>query len=162
MKTKDLVLIGFYLALFYVLDVLSNSFALFKMPQGGTLSLSVIALILASYHLGFKKGCIVSFGSILVQFLSGPMYIANPLGFILDYLIAFGFYGLASLFKNPIVGSLTTNFVRFISHVLSGIWVWQTALWPSITYNGLYMLPTAIVSTILVYVLIPKLTHYWK
>lgn len=162
MKTKDLVLIGFYLALFYVLDVLSNSFAFFKMPQGGTLSLSVIALILASYHLGFKKGCVVSLGSILVQFLSGPMYITSPLGFILDYLVPFGVYGLASLTKNPIVGSLWTNLVRFISHVLAGMFVWQTALWPSITYNGFYMLPTAIVSALLVYVLVPKLTHYWK
>ena len=54
-KIKSLVYIALYGVLFVVLDFLANTFNLFVMPQGGRLSLGTIALILSSYHLGWKK-----------------------------------------------------------------------------------------------------------
>jgi thiamine transporter len=56
MSTRDLVKMSAYLAMFIVLDYLSNMIGIFRMPQGGTLGLGVIALLLASYDLGWKKG----------------------------------------------------------------------------------------------------------
>lgn len=55
MSVQELVMMAFYLALFTVLDYLANSLPFFRMPQGGTLGLGTVALLLASYQLGWKK-----------------------------------------------------------------------------------------------------------
>ena len=60
LKTRDLVYMALYAALFVVLDYLTNALNLFRMPQGGSLSFATVALLIASYHLGWKKGLVVS------------------------------------------------------------------------------------------------------
>lgn len=150
---KDLVLMAFYVALFMVLDTFINTLPILQMPNGGSLGLSTIALLMASYHLGWKKGLLVAVVSVFAQFVTGPMYTPNLLGFLLDYLIAFSAYGLASLFPNIkcfYTGVLITNFVRFVCSTVSGCIVWQTALWGSITYNAYYMIPTAILGLVII------------
>ena len=150
---KDLVLMAFYVALFMVLDTFINTLPILQMPNGGSLGLSTIALLMASYHLGWKKGLLVAVVSVFAQFVTGPMYTPNLLGFLLDYLIAFSVYGLASLFPNIkcfYTGVLITNFVRFVCSTVSGCIVWQTALWGSITYNAYYMIPTAILGLVII------------
>ena len=150
---KDLVLMAFYVALFMVLDTFINTLPILQMPNGGSLGLSTIALLMASYHLGWKKGLLVAVVSVFAQFVTGPMYTPNLLGFLLDYLIAFSVYGLASLFPNIkcfYTGVLITNFVRFVCSTISGCIVWQTALWGSITYNAYYMIPTAILGLVII------------
>lgn len=170
LSVRDIVLMAFYIALFAVLDFLGNLLP-FQMPNGGSIGFSTIALLLASYQLGWKKGLIVSIGSVLLMFITGPMYTPNLLGFLLDYLLAFGVYGLASLFPNYkyfFSGVLITNFLRFISSTLSGVLVWETPLWASIVYQTTYMLPTVVVDLILVpilyYTLIARMkkTHNYK
>ena len=52
----DMVWIGLYIAIFISLDYISNQVPIFKMPNGGTVGFSTIVLLLASYHLGWKKG----------------------------------------------------------------------------------------------------------
>jgi thiamine transporter len=150
---KDLVLMAFYVALFMVLDTFINTLPILQMPNGGSLGLSTIALLMASYHLGWKKGLLVAVVSVFAQFVTGPMYTPNLLGFLLDYLIAFSVYGIASLFPNIkcfYTGVLITNFVRFVCSTVSGCIVWQTALWGSITYNAYYMIPTAILGLVII------------
>ena len=56
-KIRKIAYMGMYLALYFVLDWLTHTVPLFKMPQGGSLGLSVLALLLASYHLGWKQIC---------------------------------------------------------------------------------------------------------
>lgn len=154
MKTKELVYMAFYAALFMVLDFATNNFIPFlKMPNGGSIGVSTIALLVCSYHLGWKKATFVGFVSVAIQFITGPMYVANLLGFLLDYLLAFSVYGLASLFPNYkyfYSGVLITNVIRFISHTIGGVIVWETPLWSSITYNAPYMIATMIVGMALV------------
>lgn len=150
---KDLVLMAFYVALFMVLDTFINTLPLLQMPNGGSLGLSTLALLMASYHLGWQKGLLVSVVSVFAQFVTGPMYTPNLLGFVLDYLLAFSVYGLASLFPNVkyfYSGVLITNFIRFVCSTVSGCIVWATPLWGSITYNAYYMIPTAILGLVLV------------
>lgn len=160
-KVKDLVFMAFYAALFMVLDIMSHAyFPFLDMPNGGSIGISTVALLLCSYHLGWKKATVAGLVSVLIQFATGPMYIANLWGFILDYLIAFSVYGLASLFPNYgyfYTGVLITNFIRFISHTLGGVLVWETPLWGSIVYNTPYMAATAIVGIILVPLIVERL-----
>ena len=48
--TKDLVYMALYAALFIVLDVAVNTLGILQMPNGGSLGVSVIPLLMASYH----------------------------------------------------------------------------------------------------------------
>ena len=150
-SVKELVLMAFYVALFMVLDTFVNSLHILQMPNGGSLGVSTLALLMASYHLGWKKGTIVSIVSVFAQFLTGPMYTPDLIGFLLDYFIAFSVYGLASIFPNfgfVFTGVFITNLVRFISSVISGVIVYHTTLWGSITYQVTYMLPTVIMAMV--------------
>lgn len=156
----DLVLMAFYLALFVVLDFLANSLPFFRMPQGGTLGLGSVALLMASYQLGWKKGLWVAVLSVPMQFVTGMMYILGPTQFVLDYLIPFSVYGIACLFPNWgyfYSGVLVTNLIRFISSTLSGVLFYEVTWEGSIIYQAFYMVPTTIVGLILVPLLIKSL-----
>ena len=150
-----------YAVLCAVLDVISNSFIPFlKMPNGGSIGISTVVLLVCSYHLGWKKAMISGVVSVLIQFVTGPMYMSNLLGFFLDYLFAFSIYGIASLFPNIgyfYTGVLITNFLRFVSHMIGGVLVWETTLWGSIIYNAPYMIATCIVGLILVPLIVQRL-----
>lgn len=161
----ELVFMAFYVALFMVLDYMTNMLSILQMPQGGSLGISTIALLMASYHLGWQKGLMVSCVSILAQFITGPMYTPDLIGFLLDYGIAFSVYGLACLLPNIgwfYTGILATNLIRFMSSTLSGVLVWDTQWWASVTYNASYMIPTCILGLILIPVLDNALKKYTK
>lgn len=152
MTVKDLSLMALYLAMFIILDVIANKLP--KMPQGGSIGLGIIALLLASYHLGWRKGLIVSFGSVLLQFMTGQMYIIHPIQFVLDYVVAFGIYGIASLMP-MYVGIVVTNTIRYVCSVISGVvffgvGVEGSVLLFSLGYNAWYMVPTLIICLIAV------------
>lgn len=165
LTVRELVLMAFYVALFMVLDTFVNTLPLFQMPNGGSLGLSTIPLLMASYQLGWKKGTVVAILSVFAQFVTGPMYTPNLFGFLLDYFIAFSVYGLADLFPNFgyfYSGILVTNVVRFLSSVISGIVCWETPLWASITYNASYMIPTLILGLVLIPLLYKALQPVMK
>ena len=158
--TKDLVYMALYAALFIVLDVAVNTLGILQMPNGGSLGVSVIPLLMASYHLGWQKGTVVAVLSILLQYVTGPMYTPDLVGFLLDYFFAFSVYGLASLFPNYkwfYPGVLVPNLVRLICSTLSGILVWETAPWASLVYNANYMIPTAILCLVLLPLVMPRI-----
>lgn len=153
LTVKDLVLMALYVALFMVLDTFVNTLGIFQMPQGGSLGVSTIALLLASYHLGWQKGLFVAIVSVFAQFITGPMYTPDILGFLLDYLLAFSAYGLASLFPNFgyfFTGVLITNVIRFICSTISGTIVWGVDIIGSLGYQATYMVPTLILTLIIV------------
>ncbi|MFV0380674.1 MAG: energy-coupled thiamine transporter ThiT [Breznakia sp.] len=154
--TRELVYMAFYVALFMILDTFVNTLSILQMPNGGSLGVSTIALLMASYHLGWQKGLLVAFVSIAAQFITGPMYTPNLLGFGLDYFLAFSAYGFASIFpniKNVYTGVIVSNLVRFLCSTVSGVVVWQTTWWASLKYNALYMIPTLILGVVLIPIL---------
>lgn len=164
MSTRDLVKMSAYLAMFVVLDYLANMIGFFKMPQGGTLGLGVIALLLASYDLGYKKGIAVGLLSVLLQWMTGAMWFINWFQFFLDYLLAFGIYGIASVIpsarlgKQPLLwGVIVTNLIRLASHTVSGVLFYEVTWWGSFAYNGWYMIPTMIVALIVVTMILPRM-----
>lgn len=165
LSVKDLVTIALYLALFMVVDAFINTLPFLQMPQGGSLGVSTVVLLIASYHLGAKKGLIVSLLSALLQFVTGRMYILGFTQFLLDYLISFGVYGIACLFPNKgyfYSGVLITNIIRFISSTLSGVFFYNVTLGGSIIYQAWYMVPTTIVGLVLVPLLYQKLEAVMK
>lgn len=174
-KISDLVYMAMYLALFMVFDWLSNQIGVFEMPQGGTLGLGVIPLILASYHLGWKKGTLVAVLSVVLQFITGQIYVVQStdgftafqvfIQFMMEYPLAFGVYGLSSLFPNYksfYSGVAITNLIRLALHVIAGYYFWGTPWAGSFAYNAWYMIPTMIVSLILVPIIMSRLKPVMK
>ena len=174
-QVKDMAYMALYLALFVVLDWLSNQIGLFKMPQGGTLGLGIIALLMAAYHLGWKKGTAVCLLSVVLQFMTGQMYLVQNsdgfslfqifLQFMMEYPVAFGVYGLSSLFPNYgnfYSGVMITNLIRLTLHVIAGTIYWATPLPASISYNAWYMVPTMLLSMIVVPLIMSRLKSFIK
>ncbi len=174
-RITELTYMAMYLALFFVLDWVGNLLPLFRMPQGGSLGIATIPMILASYHLGWKKGTGVCLLAVLLMFMTGKVYVVQAndgfavwqiaLQFLLEYPIAFGVYGLSSLFpnyKNIYTGVIATNLIRLAIHVVCGTIYWTTPWWGSFTYNAWYMIPTLIMDAILVPVIVSRLIHVKK
>ena len=165
LSVRDVVLMAFYVSLFMVLDTFINTMPILQMPNGGSLGVSTLALLIASYHLGWQKGLFVAVVAVFAQFITGPMYTPTLIGFLLDYLLAFAAYGLASLFPNFgyfYSGVLVTNAIRFICSTISGVVVWETPLWGSITYQATYMIPTFILGIVLVPLMMNLLEPHMK
>ncbi|MEA5027016.1 MAG: energy-coupled thiamine transporter ThiT [Erysipelotrichaceae bacterium] len=164
MKTKKIVFVAMYLALFFVLDYLTQVIPFLQMPQGGSIGLSVVALLLASYHLGYKYGILTGLLSLIIQQLTGQIYIASPVQFLLEYPLAFGIYGLAVLIPNTKIGKLpvywgiiVTNLVRMGFHIIAGAVYWGVTWGGSIIYNAPYMLATMVVSLVIVPIIYNRL-----
>ncbi len=162
-QIRDIAYMGMYLALFFVFDWLANAIGLFQMPEGGSLGISVIPLLLCSYMMGWKKGTAVCLLAVLLMFMTGKVYVVQnsdgfapwqiAIQFIMEYPIAFGVYGLASLFPNKgkfYTGVAVTNLIRLVIHWIAGTIFWGTPWWGSFTYNAWYMIPTMLLCLVLV------------
>jgi thiamine transporter len=163
-EVLNLVQIALYAAIFIVLDLISNMIPFLKMPNGGSIGISVIVLLLASYRLGWKGGLTVVGISLLLMFMTGGVYSQNLIDYIYEYIFAFGIYGLAVLvptFKIKGVsihwGIYVTNFLRFLIHLSAGVWFWGLNWTGSFVYNAPYMLATTIVCALITPVLLNRL-----
>ena len=148
---------------------------IFTMPYGGSVTLvSMLPFILVSFRHGVKWGLFTGFINGLLQLIT--CFYAPPSGtltalvamILLDYLLAFMALGLAQGFAKPFknrltgvaVGTATVCFLRFICSFLSGALLWGSyqsyyewaaglSVWEySFIYNGTYMLPELIITSI--------------
>ena len=151
--------------------------------QGGSVTLaSMVPIIICSITLGTKWGLCASLAYSLIQMMFGfyppptQTFSSFVMVILLDYVFAFGVLGLAgifykmlkgSLFAAPISGFIVTS-LRYICHIFSGILIWgvyaeegQSVLSYSIIYNGSYMIPEIIITTV-VLALITKIKIFTK
>ena len=110
---------------------------LFKLPQGGSVTLaSLLPIMLFSYIFGVKKGLLVGLIYGVLQAIQDP-YIIHPMQFLLDYPIAFSAIGLSGAFakfdvfkKLPqvslLLGGILASALRFLAHFLSGVCAFGT------------------------------------
>ena len=89
-KTRNeilsLVFMAFYVALAIVLSYMNKIAPIIQMPNGGSVELMVIAIFMASYHLGWKKGLATALLSWFVEtfFFSFHSYMLNPMQVFFD------------------------------------------------------------------------------
>lgn len=170
-KTRILVEGALMIALATVLSYLK----FFELPQGGTISIEMLPLVLMGLRNGPKWGCFTGFVHGLLQMIIGfqnVMYCATLLSqigcILLDYLIAFTVLGvapiIARLFKNPYVGvtagAVVAGLLRFGCSFLSGILLYGsyapegTPVWIySLVYNGSYMIPDILLLAVVILIL---------
>lgn len=137
--------------------------------QSGSLSLTMVPLFVLALRHGLLKSFIgigVIYG-LLTNLLDGYGFITYPL----DYLLAYGSLSLLSLFQpllykkdqKPImpfvwltIGIVSVVAIRYVFHVISGIVVYETSLWGSMTYNAVFViLPPLAIS-------IPVMLLLWR
>ncbi|MDW0114623.1 energy-coupled thiamine transporter ThiT [Sporosarcina saromensis] len=153
-------------AMSFVLDNLT----VFKMPQGGSVTLSMLPIILMAFRWGLSGGLLTGLISGLLQAVIGG-YIIHPVQGALDYFIAYTVVGLAAvtlrwLLKSKaegkkgsmataiIVGSVLGGSLRFLAHFIGGMVFFaeyagdQPAWLYSLGYNASYMIPSIVLCAI--------------
>ncbi len=152
---------------------------LFTLPQGGSVTCaSMVPLVIVSYRHGLKWGLGTAFAHSLLQMLlefnpppAGTFWALMGV-ILLDYVIAFTALGAAAFFRKPFknkaagaaAGAAAVGVIRFLCSFLSGIMIWSsyapegTPVWLySLTYNGSYMLPEVIITSVVTMILVPVL-----
>ncbi len=157
---KVIARMGICLALAYILGL----FDVFKLPQGGGVSLESLPLMLFAYISGPLYGLIAGFSYGLLM-ITKPSAMLHPFQFILDYPLAFSSFfvlGFAGKFENKhytLLFAALGFFIRFCFHCLSGMMFCSFFLkeLPQnlpvyvAVYNLSYLLPTAFLCVIMFY-----------
>lgn len=179
MRNRKLLLmleIAIFGALGYVLD-----FIAFSMPQGGSVSLVMIPIVLMAFRRGLGAGLLTGLAVGLLQLVTGRVYIV-PLSFgfaftqvTLDYLVAFASVGFAGLMRSfylknlrngtkgqvvaaIVAGAFIGAFLRYLVHVIVGILFFKefatgNVYLYSFGYNATYMFPAFLLTAFICSVL---------
>ncbi|MCI5698171.1 MAG: energy-coupled thiamine transporter ThiT [Clostridiales bacterium] len=163
-KLITLVESGLMIALATILSYIK----IFDMPQGGSITaVSMLPIILYATRWGVRNGLLAAMVYGVLQFLLQGGFSISPWSFLLDYLISFGALGLAGFFhgnrNKAVIGAIVGIASRFVVLVISGVLLWaayapkgMNPLWYSITYNGTYMLPELVITSIVLYLIYPQ------
>lgn len=156
-STRMLAEIGVAVALAVVLNFLK----LWRMPQGGSVSLEMLPIFVIAFRWGVGAGMFSGLVYGLLQLMFGA-YIIHPVQLIMDYPLPYFVLGLAGLFevkKDEIIQPLKilaavviASSCRLLVHILSGViffasyapegqnvWIYSTI------YNASFLIPTTIV-----------------
>lgn len=163
-------------AILSALALLLDMIPLFKMPQGGSVSLAMVPVFIVAFRWGLKGGLLSGFLLGALQILFGPT-ILTPLQGFLDYIVAFTALGIAGIFAGTVrnafqrkdrveglvfiaLGVFVGSLLRFLAHFTGGIVFFgeyapegQPVWLYSLIYNGSYMLPAFAISAAVVYFL---------
>lgn len=98
-----------------------NSLPLFKMPQGGSVTLaSTLPIVIMAFAHGPEVGMLTGFIFGVVNLFLGPTII-HPLQTLLDYPLPFMLVGASGYMKNRFIGAFLGQFLRLTMHILSGV-----------------------------------------
>ncbi len=170
-----------FLALAIVLNYLSK-LVFVNMPQGGSITLAMFPLLVYIHRWGVGRGLLMGFAYGLLDMLIDGGYAWGWQSMLLDYLVAYTALGLGGFFKGKAWGIFPCVAAgclgRFAVHYVSGITLYRilvpTAVEGleslgaianphvySILYNGVYMLPNAVIAMVLAGLLFVPLKKYF-
>lgn len=140
------------------LAVVLSFVKIWSMPQGGTVSLTMLPLFVLSFRRGALAGILggIIYGAISIVF-DGVIY--HPMSILLDYTLAYGLLGISGFFKKScsgiVLGTVSGTVLRYICSLLSGAILFadyapegQNPWIYSLGYNAAYMLPELIICII--------------
>ena len=150
-------------AIMIALSVVLSFVKVWSMPQGGTVSLTMLPL----FVLAFRRGAIpailsgIIYGGISIIF-DGVIY--HPMSILLDYTLAYGVLGVAGFFKKNyfgiVLGTTVGTGLRYICSLLSGAVLFaqyapegQNPWIYSLGYNATYMIPELIICVVALVIL---------
>jgi len=170
-STRMMAEIGVAVALAVVL----NFFKLWRMPQGGSISLEMLPVIVIAFRWGIGAGMFSGLVYGLLQLMFGA-YIIHPVQLIMDYPLPYMILGVAGIFtirKESVLkplkmfwAVLIAGALRLIVHILSGaiffgsyapegqnVWLYSTV------YNASFLIPTALVTYIVLLIVMKALEN---
>ncbi len=144
-------------AIFLALAQVLGYLKLFELPQGGSITLSMLPIFFYCARWGFGPGIITSAAFSVLQLLLDGAYAWSWQSIIGDYLLAFTVLGLAGLFHRQkhgfYTGAIVGSAARFLCHYVTGATVWAEYMpdeffgltmhspwFYSALYNGSFML----------------------
>jgi thiamine transporter len=172
MKIRLYAELAVAIALAAVLDLISKSLPLPRLPYGGSISLRALPILIVALRHGAKAG--VSAGGVygVVDFLIHPVFV-HPMQLLLDYPIALGALGSAGLLwargVRPsrlclCLGIVLGCALRLAAHFVSGVVFFaqfappDQPLWLySLIYNTSYLVPETIVLTLLMQLILRRM-----
>ncbi|MCL6571661.1 MAG: energy-coupled thiamine transporter ThiT [Bacillus sp. (in: Bacteria)] len=170
--------VAVFSALAFLLDFAAGIISLKIWPQGGSISIAMVPVFLMAYRWGIKGGVLTGFLLGLLQFILGFSQIYTLLQGFIDYFVAFSVVGLAGAFATlvrdslnkqekskwmiyVVLGAFLGSFLRYLCHTIAGAVFFGEYAPPgqpvaiySLLYNGTYMLPSFIVSAIVIILVI--------
>lgn len=180
-NTKIIAEIAIFSAIGLALDFIQGGLWRGVFTNGGSIGLSMVPILIIAYRRGFIPALLTGLIISLLQMLGGIYVISNTwynifLQISLDYILAFPLVAMAGIFfkkfKNAetkgqkvkwiIIGSVIGGLGKFLCHFLAGILFWKNFDFAggyvlySLVYNGAYMLPNIIISTLLVVLIFLK------
>lgn len=153
-------------------------------PQGGSIGIAMIVVFIMAYKRGFVAGMLTGFIMGILDLMDGFYAISDSwykifLQILLDYVLSYTVVGVAGLFRSLIMknkdnnkkallylslGCLLGSFFKFMCHFLSGVIFFPSKIENkylfSLTYNGLFMLPCFILTTIVLSIIFVKQKKY--
>lgn len=166
MKIKNALHITAEAAIMIALAVILSFVKIWSMPQGGSVSLTMLPLFLLSFRRGPAVGVLsgIIYGAVSMLF-DGIIY--HPLSILLDYILAYGVLGISGFFKkNPLGIVLGTTFgsaLRFLCSFLSGAVLFaeyapkgQNPFVYSLIYNLSYILPETLICIVALFFLFKR------
>lgn len=156
-KVKNFAMSALLVALAYVLSFVK----ILHLPFGGSITLfSMLFISLPAYFFGVSYGFMASVTYSLLQLIVDP-YIVHPLQLGLDYIIAFGCFGIVAFFRNNKnglqIGFVIACIIRFISSSISGYIFfkeyapesWNPLVY-TVTYNGSYIFTECVMTLVFI------------
>jgi thiamine transporter len=158
-------------AISFVLDKIG-----FSMPQGGSITLSMLPIVVMAFRWGIVGGMLTGFVSGLLQLMMGG-FVFNAIQAALDYFVSYTLVGVAgitlvwllsskakgnkgSMVAAIVVGTVIGGLLRYLIHFIGGIVFFASyapegqPVWLySLVYNASYMIPAIILSAIVAAIL---------
>lgn len=123
----------------------------FELPQGGSITISMLPIFIYCARWGFGPGLLASFVFSLLQLFLDVTYAIGWQSIIGDYILAFTVLGIAGLFHRQkygfFVGTILGSLARFLVHLVVGATIWAEYMPPEFfgmtmtgpwLYSGLY------------------------
>ena len=161
-KTRTLCEAAIFIAMAEILSFIK----LYEFPNGGSVTLEMLPIILFAvrYGCGWGAGAGFVFGT--VTYLIGNKFSIDWTTIICDYFLAFTALGLAGVFRGRrwgiFAGTVLGCAGRFLVHYVVGATIWaeympeeflsmtMTSPWLySLLYNGVYMLPNMVLALVI-------------
>lgn len=150
-KTKKLTEVALSIAL----AVICSFIKVWEMPQGGSVSLTMVPLFIIAFRRGPVSGFVAGgIYGLISAVLGGVLY--HPMSLLLDYLFAYSVLGVAGFFKKSVTGVICGTFAgtvgRFLFSLISGAVLFaeyapegQNPWMYSLIYQATYMVPELII-----------------
>lgn len=154
-------------ALCIALAVVFSRLRLFRLPQGGSVTLEIVPLLVYAMRWGLCKGIGAGAVAGLLQYVLGG-YVIHPVQGLLDYPLAYAALGLAALGgEHVFAGILIAVAARIVCHVASGV-VFFASYAPagthplvySLLYNGGFMAANMAIAMVLVPLILARLKKF--